>query len=344
MKNRFWIIVCFLGLILGVGIFLFFVWHSASKEEKVAESETTKTLLPAPSPRTTAGVQAPESLPENLPEASQKLTFEESESLEFKPFFEEEGEKFKEAFFKQLPVPTLPNFVPWFVSNEKEPSITTITTTSVASGASESTSTEIILSLTPDEFHFLYPESFIQSLIEAQSLFIVDYDPNYVPLTKIETDAQVRFVEEKLVNALLASEMITKEEADNFIHTIRVTLPELQLKELQIWKSSGSKTSFFNNIFLNNIFFPRSSTKKLFLAGLIEKLYSALIPEAQAACGHCNRNPICFRTGVSTPKPGFNVLKPFCHCTGCYHGHGCIDFCGAKSSLWDPVTGICGCG
>lgn len=207
----------------------------------------------------------------------------------------------------------------------------------------KSAPTEIILSLTNDEFHFLYPDSFIASLIDGQNLFIKRYDSAYEPLLKIETDSQVRFVEEKIVAALLSINMLTKEEAERYITTIRFTLPQLQLIELKNRKSSTLNQSFITQFSI--IPFSQPPFKGLFLAGLVEKLYSAFIPKAQAApCGYCYILPECYQIGAPSPTPGLNVWKAFCYCTGCYYGQGCKDFFTGQSAIWDPTTGLCGGG
>lgn len=202
------------------------------------------------------------------------------------------------------------------------------------------TSTEILLSLTNDEFHFFYPDVFIASLMDAQNL-LKEYDPSYVPLPKIETDSQVRFVEEKIVAALFSANMLTKEEAERAITTIRFTLPQLQLTELK-----KQKTTSLNESSQRNMCFLQPSIKGLFFAGLMERLYSAFIPKAQAKgpCGYCYTQPECYQVGASAPTPGLNVWKAFCYCTGCLYGQGCLDFCTGQSAIWDPMTGICGCG
>jgi len=209
-------------------------------------------------------------------------------------------------------------------------------------GVSKSTSIEITLSLTNDEFRFLYPDSFITSLIDGQNLFIKSYDPAYEPLLKIETDSQVRFVEEKIVAALLSINMLTKEEAERYINTIRFTLPQLQLVELKNRKSSTLNQSFITQFSI--IPFSQPPFKGLFLAGLVEKLYSAFIPKAQAECGYCYILPECYQIGAPSPTPGLNVWKAYCYCTGCFYGQGCKDFFTGQSAIWDITTGICGGG
>lgn len=196
------------------------------------------------------------------------------------------------------------------------------------------TSKGIILSLTKDQFNFLYPKNFIADLIDIQTLFIKESDPAYEPLPKIETDAQVRFVEEKIVATLLSENMITKERAEQFITTIRFTLPELQLIDLKTFNSY----SFYES--------PRKAPKGLFLAGLTEALKNALAHKAQAAiCGYCVSSPLCFQEGASTPaKPGTEVVKFACYCTGCLSSLGCLSSFTGQAAIFDQSTGICGAG
>jgi hypothetical protein len=201
-----------------------------------------------------------------------------------------------------------------------------------------STPNEIVLSLTNDEFRFLYPDAFIKSLVDAQSLFVKNIDPSYEPITNIETDSQVRLIEEKIVAALVSLNMLTGEETRRINTTIHLTLPKLQLAEL---KNRNSSLNYYFN------FAPlaQSSSKKLFLSGLLEKFYVAFIPKSEAAvCGACHTSPECYQIGASSPLPGLSLFKAFCFCTGCYHGQGCLDFCEGQAAIFDPTTFICGCG
>lgn len=209
----------------------------------------------------------------------------------------------------------------------------------VSMPTSTSTPNEIILSLTDKEFHRLYPDSFIKSLVDAQSLFVKNLNPSYEPILKIETDSQVRLIEEKIVSALVSLNMFTEEEGRQAIITIRFTLPELQQKELK------NQLFSFSNEYFNFMPSTQSNPKNLFLSGLIEKLYSALIPKAEAAvCGVCYTLPECYQLGSPSPVPGINIFKPFCYCTGCYYGQGCLDMCSGGAAIFDPTTFICGCG
>lgn len=194
----------------------------------------------------------------------------------------------------------------------------------------------IILSLTKDQFHFLYPDKFIASLVDAQNLFIKELDRGYEPILKIETDTQVRFIEEKIVTTLLSTGMITKEKAERFITTIRFTLPELQLIDLEKYNSYG----FYK--FLP----PQTPSKKLLLMELMEKLADTLSPKAQSfVCGYCYSLPLCFQEGADTPGvPGSEVITPFCYCTGCLTALGCLSLFTGEAAIYDPVTGICGAG
>jgi hypothetical protein len=209
----------------------------------------------------------------------------------------------------------------------------------------------IILSLTKNQFEFLYPASFISSLVDAQASFIKVYDSAYQPITKIETDKQVRLIEEKIVSTLLASGDITKEQAERFITTIRFTLPQLQVTDIQkygplnYYDESSPFLNFLSNL-TGNQALTRVAPKGLFLAGLLEKLSGGLANNAQAAtCGTCSASPECFQEGASIPaKAGTEQIKFACTCTGCLTALGCLSSCQGQAAIFDQLTGICGCG
>ncbi len=297
----------------------YFIWVIFSRP---AKPKSEQAFIPPTSEKPTYKPVDKITLPENPEKILPTLTM---------PFFENvykvaktvETKLKNEIATTTKPIPNIPN----------APSNTSIL---------KSIPTEIILSLTDDEFHFLYPDAFITSLIDAQNLFIKSYDPAYEPLLKIETDSQVRYVEEKIVAALLSINMLTKEEAERAITTIRFTLPQLQLIDLKNRNFSTSNQPFINQC---SMLSPRPSSKGLFLAGLVEKLYNAFIPKTQAyVCGHCHTSPECFQAGTSLPTPSPNLLFLFCYCTGCYSSLGCLSFCTGRAAIYDPMTFICGCG
>jgi len=278
-----------------------------------------------------------------------------SEQVFISPANEEPAHKSASVSDEKLNIPTLPaptSTMPFFENINKavkdaeiklknEIAAPTFIAPSAPSDTKilKPTPTEIILSLTNDEFHYLYPDAFIASLMDAQNLIKANFDPTYEPLLKIETDSQVRYVEEKIVAAFLSTNMITKEKAERFITTIRLTLPQLQLTELKNRNSSTSNQSLINQY---SILSSRPSPKGLFLAGLLEKLYSALTPKAQAQCGACFDLPLCYQIGP--PAPGHIIFSVACYGTGCYYGQGCLDFCTGRAAIYDLTTGICGCG
>jgi len=193
---------------------------------------------------------------------------------------------------------------------------------------STTTSAEIFVSMTDKEFNYLYPETFLASIMDAQNL-IKEYDSSYEIISEIKTDAQIRLIEEQIIMALFSAGMITKEETETYITTIRFTLPQLQIIELKYYKSSD--------------LLPQS--EGLFFAGLIDIIRNALISKAEAkVCGYCYILPECYQVGASNPAMGINTWAPFCYCTGCYTYLGCLSRCTSQSAIWDPTTGICGCG
>lgn len=336
----------FLTVLAGFFVFWFFIikttqpFSSGLAENSVSQSKKLKNPT---------GYAEKEETERPAPSAGLSWALPVPEEPEIKPFFEEEKDKLAETFLERFSALSNSsssdadfNAISGFSGFQSAPINSAENNKEAATIVPLATSSEIILSLTDKEFHSLYPDTFIKSLIEAQELFIKVTDPDYKPLLEIKTDAQVRFIEEKLVDSFLLAEMITKEDAEKYINTIRVTLPQLQIKELESAKSSVLIQS---SILLPSVVsFAQQPLKGLFLAELMDKLLWILLPEAQAkACGACFSWPDCFQVGSPLPY-GFNLWMPFCYCTGCYWAQGCLSYCTSMSAIWDPASGICGCG
>ncbi|MDO8676275.1 MAG: hypothetical protein Q7K16_01340 [Candidatus Azambacteria bacterium] len=183
--------------------------------------------------------------------------------------------------------------------------------------------------------------------MDAQNLFIKEFNPSYEPLLKIETDTQVRFVEEKIVTNLLSANMLTKERAEQLITTIRFTLPQLQRVSLEKQYSYESLpfSKFINTALGGGMESPRTAPKGLFLAGFTEQLVNALANKAYAVCGSCSSRPLCFQDNPDTPgKLGSTLFYPSCYCTGCLSSLGCLSANEGDAAIYDQETGICGIG
>lgn len=226
----------------------------------------------------------------------------------------------------------------------------------------------IALSLTEEEFDYVYPPDEIKSLQQAQAL-LKSFDPSYRTIPKIETAAQVQLIQENMVRALRAAGMITQDEAERYLTTIRFTMPQLNLIELEARKheipteENPGGGLFFEKFlasaanlpkFLSAFVKPQAAVfsagqEKSFVEELTEKIKAAIVSSAYAGgggpCGFCFVSPLCFQPGPS-PAPFSTGQKwtPFCYCTGCLFGQGCLDFCVGRAAIWDPMTGACGCG
>jgi len=335
MKKGFWITAGLSGLITLFAFFFFVIWRPTLIYRDAEKGNNTTVKID----QKTAGkeeVKPPES---GITVSSFIQDAEIPKGLEFKPFFDEEQKKISETFLERFSaLANPPIFAPESASVFFPSQSTSTKKEQSVASVPEATSTEIILSLTAEEFHFLYPDDFIASLMEAQNILIKEYDPNYEPLSKIETDSQVRFVEEKLVASLLSMGMITDEKAERSLTTIRLTLPQLQLEELK-----NRKSFILNQSFMSFLLLKRPPLEGSFFVGLIEKLYSVLFLKAEAkACGHCYDLPECYQVGASG-LAGTNTFKIFCNCTGCLTSLGCLSSCTGKAAIWDPTTMICGC-
>jgi len=335
MKKGFWITAGLSGLITLFAFFFFVIWRPTLIYRDAEKGNNTTVKID----QKTAGkeeVKPPES---GITVSSFIQDAEIPKGLEFKPFFDEEQKKISETFLERFSaLANPPIFAPESASVFFPSQSTSTKKEQSVASVPEATSTEIILSLTDEEFHFLYPYDFIASLMEAQNILIKEYDPNYEPLSKIETDSQVRFVEEKIVASLLSIGMITSEKAEISLTTIRLTLPQLQLEELK-----NRKSFILNQSFMSFLLLKRPPLEGSFFVGLIEKLYSVLFLKAEAkACGYCYDLPECYQVGASG-LAGTNTFKIFCNCTGCLTSLGCLSSCTGKAAIWDPTTMICGC-
>ena len=228
----------------------------------------------------------------------------------------------------------------------------------------------IILNIEPDEFAFIYPRNFLDSLQNVAQPFIQSEIAGFAALSSIKTDADVRMIEEKLIDVLYASGIYTNEQAATARKTIRFTLPRLQLMDLKVRAQRLSSQQQFKNMesaqklvfiapripqLLNFVYADNLRSKAeavavhgLFFSGLMEKLAelkSAIVPVARAVCGSCSDSAECFQEGASGPEAGSETFRIACRCTGCLSGLGCLDGCGSGvAAIFDPETRICGCG
>ncbi len=352
-----------------LGIFFFSVFQKGQNAGETAEKES---IFKSRQLETIAGYKAGQ-LRENGPSlfsGAANWNIGIPKEPEFKPLFEQEKDNLAEDFLRRfeelskISVPLIPSasdkitINPSAVQAENKEEITD-------SLIATSTPDEIILSLTDEEFRYLYPDYFLDSLLKAQEVLIESYIPSYKAVAKIKTDAQVRFIEEKIVESFLSAGMITKEKVDRAIKTIRFTLPQLQIAELKsrkavsanklmpayisiIGKEYSVKTDsrgFLSDILKKTELLNLFVSKNPFPFMLAQKINNIFFSEAKAApCGACMDLPECFKVGASNPAVGINIFKLACLCTGCYSGLGCLDFCTGQSAIWDPTTNICGCG
>jgi len=237
------------------------------------------------------------------------------------------------------------------------------TTTSPISG-------EIVLNLTPDEFHYLYPDYILNIFVKSQR-FIKESDASFTPLNTLENDSQVRLVQEKLFNYFLSAKIIDSDTYSRAVITLRYTLPQLQLGTLAARKIVEAEQSRPLGLLNRALRFaghmpdfvktisegyktPRSQETDMspniaFYSGLlamIEKITTA--PTANAiVCTPCQFRPECFMEGgLFDGKRGVESATVFCDCrtSNCFYGQGCIDRCLPFASIWDPLTLTCGCG
>ena len=220
----------------------------------------------------------------------------------------------------------------------------------------KATQQEITLNITNEEFHFLYPQKFLDALQKDAQAFIGQIDSSYKPFAALERDADVRLVQEKLVTALVAKGWYNEADKNTFLYNMRFVLPELQLANLEFrkgaesenklplvekWLRQGTRIALHAADFVtiliagdNKYDTPLTATDGLFSrdsVAMLQKVKENLLPKANAQFSNNNR-----------------AITAFCDSDGqcCYYG---APECWAEGPAFDgkpgavTVTPYCDC-
>ncbi|MFC1625300.1 hypothetical protein ACFL1O_00220 [Patescibacteria group bacterium] len=182
--------------------------------------------------------------------------------------------------------------------------------------------------LTDEEyFDLFYPESYIEYLNTMQETMVDDNYINNEEVVVFEVESDVYPILVKIIDYVADKEYITEVERLSFKGGVE------ELKEL------------------NKIERPY----------MIEQLLGFLIRKAYAF--EVSAGAECYRMGVGGPI-GFNAASFCCNCgwyctpkgciflpdcgpgsAACHIPLGCLNsLCFGRPAIWDPMTGICGCG
>lgn len=235
---------------------------------------------------------------------------------EFKPFFGEEGENFAEAFLER------------FNALTKLPEIlSSVTTPSVPEEESKAPSAPKKILTDEEWFKIAYPEAIIKSFSEIEDVMrLTGFIPG-VEKFEFTSEEKIRLFFHRVIDFALRQKMIDESQAKDFRNGIDVVLPSLYKEERQQYEQE-----------LN-----------AFLFKIIQTAYAQTM--------------LCFRPGAPTGPLGTNTWAVCCMCGFVCGAHGCVYLpaCGIAGctirlgclnlicpppmpAIWDPMTGICGCG
>lgn len=209
-------------------------------------------------------------------------------------------------------------------------------------------------------FNLMWPEEYRASLREIERVMIQEgFRASTSPRIILSKDAEIYAFLEEIVNFALAKSWITQAQATNLRGGIRSVLPETIEKEKAVLRrgvsidappdSSGGTT--------------RIATEDA--ANFFSNLRDLLSFVKSAAASYSPGEVVCFKDDAPYDvRPGYNFWSLCCNCglqcgNYCTYIQNCGQYSGAcnvplgclnlicyswENAIWDPLTGICGCG
>lgn len=182
-------------------------------------------------------------------------------------------------------------------------------------------------------FSSVYPKEYIEYFNTLQDLMLKDgfLEKNHKITVKTEEDTYA--VLSRFVDYMAEKEYLSEEERENLKHGFNVVLPKLNREERPLVEKRLLGARWYE---------------------FVDAILAFLVSQASAQA-------MCFTPGAGGPI-GFNGGAPCCNCGYNFH-HGvphfvpyCAGFmcdinlgclngvCMGRPAIWDPMTGICGCG
>jgi hypothetical protein len=203
---------------------------------------------------------------------------------------------------------------------------------------------ETIFRLTDEEyFSLVYPESYVEYLNDLQDLLLEDGYITEDDKTEFKTEKDSYAILIRFVDYMANKGYIDKKTRENLTHGFTVELPELNKQERPVVEKRLLGISWHR---------------------IIDEIAAFLALKAHAVI-EVDIAAECYRMGVGGPI-GFNSGAFCCNCgfscnpSGCWFvpncgpmggvcnagWHlGCLNaVCMGRPAIWDPMTGICGCG
>ncbi|OHA09176.1 MAG: hypothetical protein A3B37_01380 [Candidatus Sungbacteria bacterium RIFCSPLOWO2_01_FULL_59_16] len=223
-------------------------------------------------------------------------------------------------------------------------------------------------------FHTLYPDFYLDELAFLQDLMVSGGILKPEERAALENTAEVEALTLRMVGYLASQELISGREEKNFRYGITQVLPGLQefeIKQVQSKRQAaaepGSDVAYRvdssgafeapgsrgGNLFALGYAGKLVSGALAFLGPVLEQFgisaaYGAVVDGGGAGgvslpveFGYCYRG-----IGIALPL-GYNFWTECCSCCepcgkACCPV-GCLDLCGGNA-IWDPTSGLCGCG
>lgn len=238
---------------------------------------------------------------------------------EFKPFFQQEEEKFSEIFLKR------------FSSLTKLPEIPSPVTTPPAPEEEPKASSTPKKTLTDEEwFKIAYPKPVLDALPVIEEAMRFSGFISQSEKFEFTSDEKIRAFWHRAIEWALWQKLITEAEANGFREGLNIIIPELQKKERQQYEDK-----------LNSV--------SLGLMNLIAKIIKSV-----NAQGECYREGSALSSGYNTWAMCCNcgfyydgeeyIWYNDCNYGYCNFDLGCKNLmCSSLPMIWDSESGICGC-
>jgi len=195
--------------------------------------------------------------------------------------------------------------------------------------------------LTEEEIvKMLYPDYYLEHLDYLQDLAISGGIISTSERSAFDTRESIQEFHLRYIEYLASINIITPAEKDNFVDGIESVLPQMQEIDLEFLGTNEQGSAFAGYLVMCTED-KRDGSLPSEAAWFFKPLFDKLgIRPAHAAD--------CFRSG-SGGSLGSNLWAPCCNCripcgkTTC--PIGCLNLvCVGRPAIWDPATGICGCG
>ncbi len=347
MSKRFWLIIGFIGGLAIAAALLVFVWLPFRQPATISPVTEENVFLQKGGLEAIAGYKKGSTFEVPVQTApTAQWIFPAFKEPEFKPLFEEEGEKIKETFLEQ------------FSALSKSPVLSP-----EQALPAKATGTKRLLS---DEewFKITYPDSYLEYLATIEQAMRDEGFISESEKFEFTSDEKIRSFLHKTIDFFLEQGFIDKMQADNFRQGIDVVLPDLQKQEKRLWeeKLNALLLKFVKIAYAQypldcfRIGPPLPGGVNLW-APCCDCGYNIVGRRGSLVyIDHCSRVAADIGAEIDIYSPFYDPVTNAMYTgaggasTGlCAINLGCLnEICRLRGTflpaIWDPMTGICGCG